>query len=300
MKNYAKEIKIALVAVVGIIVLFFGMNFLKGLTIFSNDNTYYISFKDITGLSGSNPIYANGFKIGVVKDFTYDYSGKNGIMARIGIDKRMSIPQGSTAEIVSDVLGNVQVNLKLNRNTTQMLRPGDVIPGDVSAGMVSKVAQMVPAIEAMLPKLDSILINLNGLLTNPDIPQSLNNVRNITGNLTATTQQLNVLMSSLNSQVPGLIRKANGVLNNTNTLTANLAAVDINETMNQVNQTLAGIQALTDRLNSNDGSLGLLMNDPSLYNNLNSVMRNADSLVVNLRQHPKRYIHFSLFGRKDK
>ena len=286
MKNYAKEIKIALVAVVGIIVLFFGMNFLKGLTIFSNDNTYYISFKDITGLSGSNPIYANGFKIGVVKDFTYDYSGKNGIMARIGIDKRMSIPQGSTAEIVSDVLGNVQVNLKLNRNTTQMLRPGDVIPGDVSAGMVSKVAQMVPAIEAMLPKLDSILINLN--------------VRNITGNLTATTQQLNVLMSSLNSQVPGLIRKANGVLNNTNTLTANLAAVDINETMNQVNQTLAGIQALTDRLNSNDGSLGLLMNDPSLYNNLNSVMRNADSLVVNLRQHPKRYIHFSLFGRKDK
>ena len=83
-------------------------------------------------------------------------------------------------------------------------------------------------------------------------------------------------------------------------MTANLAAVDINETMNQVNQTLAGIQALTDRLNSNDGSLGLLMNDPSLYNNLNSVMRNADSLVVNLRQHPKRYIHFSLFGRKDK
>jgi len=284
MKNYAKEIKIALVAVVGIIVLFFGMNFLKGLTIFSNDNTYYISFKDITGLSGSNPIYANGFKIGVVKD----------------IDKRMSIPQGSTAEIVSDVLGNVQVNLKLNRNTTQMLRPGDVIPGDVSAGMVSKVAQMVPAIEAMLPKLDSILINLNVLLTNPDIPQSLHNVRNITGNLTTTTQQLNVLMSSLNSQVPGLIRKANGVLNNTNTLTANLAAVDINETMNQVNQTLAGIQALTDRLNSNDGSLGLLMNDPSLYNNLNSVMRNADSLVVNLRQHPKRYIHFSLFGHKDK
>ena len=300
MKYNAKEIKIALVAIVGIVVLYFGMNFLKGLTMFSNDETYYISFRDITGLSGSNPIYANGFKIGVVKDFAYDYSGKEGIKARIGIDKRMVIPQGSTAEIVSDVLGNVQVNLKLNRNTTQMLRPGDVIPGDVSAGMVSKVAQMVPAIEAMLPKLDSILVNLNVLLTNPDIPQSLHNVKNITGNLTTTTQQLNTLMSGLNRQVPKLLYKANGVLDNTHALTANLAAVDVNATMNQVNQTLANVQALTERLNSNEGSLGLLMTDPSLYNNLNSVMRNADSLVINLRQHPKRYVHFSLFGRKDK
>ena len=107
-------------------------------------------------------------------------------------------------------------------------------------------------------------------------------------------------MGSLNREVPGMLRKANGVLDNTNRLTNNLAAVDVQETMSQVNRTLANMEAFTDKLNSNKGTLGLLMNDPELYDNLNATMRNADSLMINFKAHPKRYVHFSLFGRKDK
>ena len=300
MKFFTKEVRIALVAIVGVIIVFFGMNFLKGLSLFSDDNTYFIAFKDVTGLSESSPIYADGFKVGVVKGVSYDYDHNNEIDVEININKNMRIPKGSRAEIVSDMLGNVKVNILLVRGCNEYLNPGDFIPGKISAGAMGKVADMIPAVEKMLPKLDSIMASLNMLLADPAIAQSLHNIKNITGNLTTTTSQLNMLMVGLNKNVPHLINKADGVLENTNRFTANLAAVDVAGTMLQVNQTLENVKTLTNRLNSNNGTLGLLMNDASLYNNLNATMRSADSLVVNIKEHPKRYVHFSLFGKKDK
>ncbi|MCI7249893.1 MAG: MlaD family protein [Prevotella sp.] len=300
MKYFTKEVKIALVAIAGVVVLFFGMNFLKGLNIFSSEDNYYVQFSDITGLSSSSPVYADGFKVGVVKDIIYDYSHTEGSKVLIGVDKQLRIPQGSSAEIVSDMLGNVKVNLLLANNPREKVAPGGLIKGMINDGAMGKLQDMVPAVEKMLPKLDSIMTSLNAILADPAIRQSLHNVQAITDNLTTSTAQLNTLMAGLNKNVPGMMAKANNVLDNTETLTANLAAVDVASTMRQVDQTIANVQQLTAKLNSNEGSLGLLMNDTQLYDNLNSTMRNADSLVIDLRQHPKRYVHFSVFGRKDK
>lgn len=300
MKYFTKEVKIALVAIAGVVVLFFGMNFLKGLNIFSSEDNYYVQFSDITGLSSSSPVYADGFKVGVVKDIIYDYSHTEGSKVLIGVDKQLRIPQGSSAEIVSDMLGNVKVNLLLANNPREKVAPGGLIKGMINDGAMGKLQDMVPAVEKMLPKLDSIMTSLNAILADPAIRQSLHNVQTITDNLTTSTAQLNTLMAGLNKNVPGMMAKANNVLDNTETLTANLAAVDVASTMRQVDQTIASVQQLTAKLNSKEGSLGLLMNDTQLYDNLNSTMRNADSLVIDLRQHPKRYVHFSVFGRKDK
>lgn len=300
MKYFTKEVKIALVAIAGVVVLFFGMNFLKGLNIFSSEDNYYVQFSDITGLSSSSPVYADGFKVGVVKDIIYDYSHTEGSKVLIGVDKQLRIPQGSSAEIVSDMLGNVKVNLLLANNPREKVAPGGLIKGMINDGAMGKLQDMVPAVEKMLPKLDSIMTSLNAILADPAIRQSLHNVQAITDNLTTSTVQLNTLMAGLNKNVPGMMAKANNVLDNTETLTANLAAVDVASTMRQVDQTIANVQQLTAKLNSKEGSLGLLMNDTQLYDNLNSTMRNADSLVIDLRQHPKRYVHFSVFGRKDK
>ena len=300
MKYFTKEVKIALVAIAGVVVLFFGMNFLKGLNIFSSEDNYYVQFSDITGLSSSSPVYADGFKVGVVKDIIYDYSHTEGSKVLIGVDKQLRIPQGSSAEIVSDMLGNVKVNLLLANNPREKVAPGGLIKGMINDGAMGKLQDMVPAVEKMLPKLDSIMTSLNAILADPAIRQSLHNVQAITDNLTTSTAQLNTLMAGINKNVPGMMAKANNVLDNTETLTANLAAVDVASTMRQVDQTIANVQQLTAKLNSKEGSLGLLMNDTQLYDNLNSTMRNADSLVIDLRQHPKRYVHFSVFGRKDK
>ena len=300
----SKEIKIALVGIVGLVTLFFGLNYLKGLNLFSIDSKYYLAFKDISGLSASSPIYADGYKVGVVKDIKYDYQNANDILVEIGVDPKLRIPKGSSAEIVSDLLGNVQVNLLLANNPRERVEAGQIIQGMINGGSMSQLKDMIPTIEKILPKLDSIMSSLNTLLANPAIAQSLHNVQNITANLTTTTAEANRLMAQLNNQVPGMMSKANGVLDNTSALTEGLnqklAEVDVATTMAKIDQTLANVNAITEQMNSREGSLGLLMSDPALYNNLNATMRDADSLLLNLRAHPKRYVHFSIFGKKDK
>ena len=295
-----KEIRIALVAVVGILVMYFGINFLKGINLFSTNNTYYMTFDDIQGLGASTPIYADGYKVGTVDKVDFDYSGDGPIKVKADINKDLRIPAGSKAEIEKDIMGNLQVNLLLANNLRQRIEPGDIIPGYVNAGMMGKAAELVPVVEKMLPKLDSILTNVNALLADPALAASLHNVETITNNLTVSTRELNTLMAGLNKQVPGMIGKANGVLDNTYRLTANLASLDVQGTLNRVNATLEGAQKFTDQLNSGKGSLGLLMNDTKLYDNLTSTMSHADSLVIDLKAHPKRYVHFSIFGKKDK
>ena len=295
-----KEIKIALVAIVGILVMYFGINFLKGMNLFSTNNAYYMTFDDIQGLGASTPIYADGYKVGTVDGMEYDYKENGPIKVKVDINKDLRIPQGSKAEIVKDLMGNLQVNLLLANNPRERVEPGGVIPGAVNGGMMDKAANLVPVVEKMLPKLDSILTSVNALLADPALAASLHNVETITSNLTVSTRELNTLMAGLNKQVPGMIGKANGVLDNTNRLTANLASLDVQGTLNKVNQTLESAHQFTEKLNSNQGSLGLLMNDTKLYDNLTSTMSHADSLVIDLKAHPKRYVHFSVFGRKDK
>ncbi len=296
----SKEIKIALVAVVGILVMYFGINFLKGVSLLVSDSYYYITFKDIQGLGASSPIYADGYKVGTVDAIEFDYGQTEPIKVKANIDKQLRIPAGSKAEIEKDLMGNLKVHLLLANNPRERIEPGGTIPGIVEDGVMNKVADMVPVIEQMVPKLDSILNSLNTLLADPALASSLHNIQTITGNLTVSTRELNTLMVGLNKQVPGMINRANGVLDNTGKLTSNLAALDVQGTLDRVNRTLANAEEFTQKLNSDKGTLGLLLNDKQLYTNLNATMRDADSLVVDLKQHPKRYVHFSLFGKKDK
>ena len=300
MKFFTKEVQIALVAIVGIVILFFGMQFLKGLTLFSSANNYYVIFNDVSGLSASSPVYANGVKVGVVERIDYDYSRPDNIVAELGLDKEMKLPQGTIAEIASDLLGNVKLELKFGNMESGMLAVGDTISGGMQLGAMGKAANMIPQIEQMMPKLDSILASVNELLADPAIRSSVHNVDQITANLTTTTNELSTLAASLNRQMPQMLQKADGVLANTSVLTKSLSDLDIAATMASVNTTLNNVEQMTARLNSNEGTLGLLMRDPSLYQNLNATMAHTDSLMIDLKDHPKRYVHFSIFGKKDK
>ena len=295
-----KEIQIALMAIIGMVVLYFGLQFLKGLSLFSTDRNYYVKFKDISGLSASSPIYANGFKVGVVENIIYDYTNQNDIVAVIGLDNQMQLPKGSKAEIASDLLGNIKLELVLGPNPVDLLTPGDTLIGGPQKGAMAMVADMVPQIQAMLPKLDSILMNVNLLLSDPALQNSLHNIDQMTGSLNQTTVQLHAMATTLNQQLPSMVKSADGMLANANDLTRNLNELDLAKTMAKVNNTLQNVEQMTAKLNSNEGTLGLLMRDPELYNNLNATMMHADSLMIDLKQHPKRYVHFSVFGKKDK
>jgi phospholipid/cholesterol/gamma-HCH transport system substrate-binding protein len=218
----------------------------------------------------------------------------------MALDNRMRLPRGSRAEISSDLLGNIKINLLLGDDPVNMVAKGDTIPGGVEGGMMSKLSKMMPAVEALLPKLDSILTSLNILLADPALQQTLHNVEGMTSNLNATSSELRTLSASLNREMPQMIQKTNGVLDNTQQLTCNLAAIDVAGMTASVNQTLANVNEMTRKLNSNEGTLGLLMRDATLYHNLTNTVADADSLLVDLKAHPKRYVHFSIFGSKTK
>ena len=307
MKFLTKEVRIALVTIAGIVLLFFGLNFLKGRALFSNRNIYFARFSDISGLSASNPIYADGYQVGIVRSINYNYERSGIVLVQFEVDNDLRIPKGSSAEIESDLMGNVKMNLLLANNPHERVEVGDTIQGGINGGMLGTVGQLMPVVEKMLPKLDSILSSVNALLADPALSQTLHNAQATTANLVVSTRELNTLMASLYRGVPGMMNKADYVLSeagqtmhNTKTLTSNLAAVDVAGTMAKVDKTLANVQQFTDRLNSKNSSLGLLMNDASLYNNLNTTVLSADSLLTDFKARPKRYIHFSVFGRKDK
>jgi len=294
------EVKIALVAIVGIVLLFIGLQYLKGMTLFSTDNYYYARFSDVSGMTPASAIYANGYKVGVVEQIDYDYSRPDNIVATIRIDQRLSMPKGTSAEITSDLLGNVKLELKLGPNPLDILVAGDTILGCIQQGMMGKAAAMVPQIQQMLPKLDSILASVNNLLADPAIASSVHNVDQITANLSSTTHELKQLSASLNQQMPQMLSKADGVLANTENLTRQFNSIDVASTMSKVDETLSNVQQMTNALNSKEGTLGLLMHDPQLYWNLNSTMSDADKLMIDLKEHPGRYVHFSVFGKKNK
>ena len=300
MKIFSKEVQIALVAIAGIVIMFFGLKFLKGMTMFSTDDNYYAKFSNVAGLSVSSPIYSNGYRVGVVEDVIYDYNGSNQIIAVLGLSNKMHLPNGTKAEISKDLMGNVELDLILGPNPLDQMEPGDTIFGHIQQGALAKASEIIPQVQQMIPKIDSILYNVNLLLSDPALLNSLHNVDQITTNLSMTTNELKHLSANLKTQVPGMIEKADNVLDNTNTLTKNLSDLDIAMTMAKVNNTLQNVEQMTAKLNSSDGTLGLLMRDQELYRNATSTMGHVDSLMIDLKQHPKRYVHFSLFGRKDK
>ncbi|MEG1581003.1 MAG: MlaD family protein [Bacteroidaceae bacterium] len=301
MKYFTKEVKIALTAIAAVALVFCGINFLKGRNLFKSSNLYYVRFNDIAGLTVSNSVYADGFAVGIVREINYDYDRLGKVVVGIELDKAMRIPCGTIAELESEMLGGVKMNLLLAPNPLNSIEVGDTINGQLHNGAVEKMSAMVPAIEKMLPKLDSILTSVNKLLTDPALAQTLHNTNDITANLKQSTSQLNTL---LGKDVPKLMGRLDRVGANVEIMTSKMAKIDVEGTMTSVQNTLGNVEQFTTMLNkkfsSRDNTMGLLLNDPSIYNHLNKTLAHSDSLMIDIKAHPKRYVHFSVFGKKEK
>ncbi|NDW11731.1 MCE family protein [Bacteroides sp. 214] len=294
-KYFTKEVRIGIVAIVALIILFYGINYLKGVQIFTPSSYFYVKYTNISGLTKSSPVFADGYKVGVVHDIEYDLKSPGNVIVAVEIDKDMRIPKGSSAEIVTDMLGGVKMNLLLVNNLRESHAVGDTIPGTMNNGIMETVAAFVPKIETMLPKLDSILTGLNTLIRNENIPATLESVKNITANLEITTSSFNHL---LQKDIPQITGKLNTISDNFVEISSTLKEMDLTGMYTKIDQTLANVKQFTENLNNPDNTIGLLLNDPQLYNNLNSTATNASMLLEDLKNHPKRYVHFSLFGRK--
>ena len=300
MKGFSKEIKIAIVAIIAIVIVYVGIIMLKGLNLFNNDKEYVVIMSNVTGLSISSDVLANGLKVGYVKNISYNNKTQK-LALTLTINKSFHMPEGTSVFVTKEMLGAAKLNLELGEQGGGILQPGDTIYGESPTDLMSAAADMIPEIEQMLPKVDSILTALNQLVSDPALAATLHNLESTTANLRTSTARLN---SMLDNDVPQLMASANHVMSNAETLTASLSRVDIEGMANNANQTIANANQITGKLNtalnSKDNSLGMLLNDNSIALHLDTTMQNASLLLEDLRLHPKRYVHFSLFGKKDK
>ena len=296
-KYFTKEVKIGLAGIAALCILIFGINFLKGIDLFKPSYHIYVKFQQVSGLAKSAPVFSDGFRVGIVRNLSYDYQNPGNVVVAVELNDDLLIPVGSHAELITGLMGDVTMNLHLGEDRSAKYAPGDTIYGKIAEGMLDRANSLIPQVKQILPKLDTVLLSLNTLLTNPNIAKTLNNVEHLTSSLAQTSVEIN---SIVKNDLHSLTGKLNTLSDNFIVLSDNLKDIDYSHTFNQIDSTLYNVKILTEKLNSKDNSLGLLLNETEFYDNLNATTENAASLLKDLQTNPKRYVHFSLFGSKKK
>lgn len=296
----SKEIKIASVAVLSAVIIYVGTIFLKGLKLFNDEVSYYVEVSDVMGMPTASDVRANGLKVGTVKAIQFN-PGRQDLTVEITINPNFKIPRGTTVYMTKEMLGSAMMNLRLGSDPSDILQPGDTIKGVPMVDLMTAAGDMIPQVQALLPKMDSILTAINTLANDPSIKTSIHNMEALTTELRTTTKQINGL---LGKDVPQLMAKTNNICSNLETTTNNLNQIDMVGMAKKADATLESVQNMTFKINtamnSKDNSLGMLMNDNSIALHLDSTVQNSSKLMEDLRLNPKRYVHFSLFGRKNK
>ena len=292
-----KEITISICVIVALCLLFLGIDFLKGVNVFKPANYYTATYTNVNGLAVSAPVTLNGFKVGLVRSIEYQYDNPGHVAVELSLDKELKLPVGSKAVIVCDMLGTATVQLELTANK-EFYPVGSEVESETASGLMDSVSKdLMPNIAVIFPKVDSLLTSINKLVSDPAIIASVKRLDAITANLESTTNSLNKSVKSL----PVLMSGVNSTVDNVNRLTGNLAEVSedlkscpLDSTLQNIQQTTENLRMLTQELNNPNSTLGLLMKDPELYNNLNNTVKSLDSLFVDIKKSPKRYINIKL------
>ena len=295
-KIFSKEVVIGLSVIVSVVILVMVINFLKGINLMKPANYYYVEYKNVNGLTVSTPVLIDGFKVGLVRSIEYNYDKPGSVIVEISLDNKLKVPTGSKALLKVDFLGTATIDLQLNKYVSTHHTAGDVIIGENAPDMLGNIqSEMLPQITSMLPKLDSILTGVQALVSDPALRSSLQRIDHITANLETSTEHLNRL---LGQDMPVIVRNVTEVTNHVDTFTGKLNRLELEKTLASVDSTVTNLQEVSAKLKNPNSTLGLLLNDGALYDGLVNTVGSADSLLIDLRENPKRYVNFSLFGRK--
>lgn len=296
---FTREVRVGLMVVTAIFVLYFGLNFLKGIDVFSPINDYYATYENIDGLVPSSPVLIKGFKVGQVEEVSYDFTKQTPFVVRISVSKDIKIPKGAQIELFDNgLMGGKAVQIVYDplQATAALYASGDTVESSVGSGLMAKVAgDLMPQIQSMTQQADSLLRSLRKVMEGKELNNSLASIETTTSNLALTSNQLKNLMKN---DVPKVLKDVNGITTDLKKVSGNLSAVDFAATFASVNHTIANLNLLTDKMNGSEGTIGLLINDKRLYNGLVNTAESADKLLIDLKASPKRYVHFSLFGKK--
>ena len=296
--KHAREIKVGALAIVCLFLLIFGFNFLKGVNIFSPTNSYYGRFVNLHGLEEQAAVYISGHKVGQVDNIEYDFTRDSAFTIDISINKDIALPQGTQMALISDgLLGGVAIELQL-AESKEAIAHGSFIPTTYVPGLVESLqGELLAKLSAAVEDVDSLVASLQTQVAGNHIHSTLTNVDRISGDLTVVSGDLKRMMRT---QVPTIVNNADTAIANLNTVVADLKAADLKATVARVDTAVDNVNAILADVRSEKGTLGQLIYNKSLYNHIDATVLSADSLLVDLKAHPKRYVHFSIFGKKDK
>lgn len=298
--KYAREIKVGVLAVVCIFLLFFGFNFLKGVNIFSSMYSFHGVYDNIHGLEEQAPVLIRGYKVGQVDKIHYDFTKDSAFIVDVSINRDIDLPRGTQMALVADgLLGSMAIELQLPATYSDNLcKSGETLPTTYIPGLVENLqVNLLASLENTIDGVDSLVNQLNGQLANDHLANTLANVDNISSNLTTVSHDLKGLMRN---QVPQIVSNADTAVHSIKLIAADINRADISGTVARVDSAVAQVNTTLADINSDNGTLGLLLHDKSLYMNIDATVVSADSLLTDLKANPKRYVHFSLFGQKDK
>ncbi len=313
--NIKNETKVGVLAAFAIALLIIGYNFLKGNSIFSSETVLYARYSHVDGLGVSKPVLINGFQIGRVDQLTLQPNGT--IIATLKIKGKYDIPKNTIARLEStDLLGGKAIVMDLG-NARNYAQDGDTLNANVEKGLMETVQPVQKKAEQIIAKMDSILTSVNSIL-NPNfqksVDKSFTSIASTLGALEATSKKVDALVGSESSKLSSILSnveaitvnfknngaKIDGILNNLNSVTDKMAALNFKQTIDNANKAVADLQVMVSDMKAGKGSLGKLLNDEEMYKNLTSASKNLDNLMIDLKANPKRYVHFSVFGGKNK
>lgn len=294
---FTREVKIGLSFVVALAFLIWGINFLKGVNLFTPSNHYYLKYESVDGLVVSNGVFIKGYKVGQVRNIKYDFTQKESFTVDILMNQDIKLPQGTIAYLFDEsMLGGKGINLIFTDNK-EFHTSGDTLLTDKDGGLMASLANIVPTIQSTINHIDSLVQSANILLNSNEIQNSMNNIESITAELSKTSRSLNSL---INQQFPPIINNVNSISTDLKNITGQLSNIQYQDIIQSLDSTLVNLEQFTNSINSPDGSLGLLLNDKNLYNNINKTVNSANSLLIDLQEDPRRYLYPLGKKKKDK
>ena len=305
-----REFKVGLFAVLMLGSLYIGFNYLRGLDVFSPLNTYYVKYSNISGLNKGDRVILNGLNVGTVLERKFSSDAYNEILVTLAIDNTIKMKEGTVARLAKpDILGALEVQLILNQDGERVLESGDFLSGEMDRGITEMITEeglsAANSLNSVVKKINDVL---EPFASRADtIALAIDNFKHFSDSLTYMAGTLNSGMEQINLRIEyvtdSIVAAMGGVrplLDEYTALGEKLNAIDVESRLMRMDSVLMGSQEFIGRLNSNEGTLGKLMTNDSLYNALNSSMTDLDSLFIDLRENPKRYVHFSIFGRKNR
>ena len=294
MKTWSKYAKIGLAFLVGIVMIVFGINFLKGVNIFQKQNSYISVFDNVNNLNVSSPVLVNGFQVGLVNSIKMMENDSMDLAVEIRLDRGFKVKKGSKLEFNTDILGGSSVNLLNNPYTSEYLSPGDTIIGTRAVGLMDGVARVIPKTDSIMSRLDSMSVALLALATSPTWLSSLEAMNGTMIELEKSSKSLKNVLANLEKDLPGIAANLEATTNDVKKVSRTLAELDVKKTLNTLDSTLLNLQHLTASLNRKDNSLGLLTQDTQLHDSITSTVNSATKLLEDIRENPEKYLSVRL------